>query len=64
MCADGKGKTWRVLFCDIFPQIDLACEPEELESSLRFPAAEPVEVHVHVLGFARNDGLVGHANWC
>ena len=60
----GKVVHGGVIFCGIVQHVELACGPEELELSLRFSAAEPVEVHVHVLGFAWNDGLVGHAYWC
>ena len=53
-----------VIFCAVVPQVGLACGLEESQLSLRFSAADPVEVHFHGLGFEWNDGLVGHAYVC
>ena len=53
-----------VIFCAVVSDVELSCGPEVSELSLRFFAADPVEFHVHGLGFAWNDGLVGYPYYC
>ena len=45
-------------------EVEFAGGPEELELALGFSAAEPVEVHVDIFCFARDDGFVDHADYC
>ena len=49
-----------VIFCAVVSKVDLSCGPEVSELLLQFSAEELVEFHVHGLGFAWNDGLVGY----
>ena len=65
MLADGKcGIRGGVIFCAVVSEVDLYCGLEVSELLLQFSAAEPVEFHVHGLGFAWNDGLDGYPYCC
>ena len=51
-------------FCAEVSEVELSCGPEISELLLQFSAAEPVEFHVHGLGFAWDYGLVGYPYCC
>ena len=53
-----------MIFCALFSEVELSCSPEVSGLLLRLSAAEPVEFHVHGLGFAWNDGLDGYPYCC
>ena len=58
--ADGKCGIGGVIFCAVVSEVELSSGPEVSELLLRFSAADPVEFHVHGLGFSWNGGLVGY----
>ena len=62
--ADGKCGIGGVIFCAVASEVDLSCGLEVSELLLRFPAAEPGELHIHGLGFAWNDGIVCYPYFC
>ena len=43
---------WYRGVCDVVSEVELSCGPEVSELLLRFSVADPVEFHVHGLGFA------------
>ena len=65
MCGLMGNVEWGgVIFCALVSEVELSCGPELSELFLCFFAAEPVEVHVHGLGFACNYGLVVYPYFC
>ena len=53
---------WRVAFGVVVSHVEAAWRPEYPELPLCFSAAQPVKLHVHGLGFARDYGFIGDPN--
>ena len=60
MLADGKCGNWGVIFSAVVSEVEISCGPEISKLLLQLSAAEPVEFHVHGLGFAWNYGFFGY----
>ena len=50
---------WGVILGAVVSKIERSWGPEVPELTLRVSAAKPVELHVHRLRFAWNDGFIG-----